>query len=63
MFDLEGATPTTTNVNGKSKIKPLENYGVKLLSIGFFTFAQQAVVWRGLWHQKALNQLIWDGLG
>ena len=60
MFDLEGATPTTTNVNGKSKIKPLENYGVKLLSIGFFAQAQQAVVWRGPMTSKALNQLIWD---
>ena len=60
MFDLEGAAPTTTNVNGKSKIKPLENYGVKLLSIGFFAQAQQAVVWRGPMASKALNQLIWD---
>ena len=60
MFDLEGATPTTTNLNGKSKIKPLENYGVKLLSIGFFAQAQQAVVWRGPMASKALNQLIWD---
>ena len=60
MFDLEGAIPTTTNVNGKSKIKPLENYGVKLLSIGFFAQAQQAVVWRGPMASKALNQLIWD---
>ncbi|MAO72199.1 MAG: chromosome partitioning protein [Flavobacteriales bacterium] len=60
MFDLEGATPLTTNVNGKSKIKPLENYGVKLLSIGFFAQAQQAVVWRGPMASKALNQLIWD---
>ena len=60
MFDLERAAPTTTNVNGKSKIKPLENYGVKLLSIGFFAQAQQAVVWRGPMASKALNQLIWD---
>ena len=60
MFDLEGANPITTNVNGKSKIKPLENYGVKLLSIGFFSQAQQAVVWRGPMASKALNQLIWD---
>ena len=60
MFDLEGANPGTVNVDGKSKIKPLENYGVKLLSIGFFTEAQQAVVWRGPMASKALNQLIWD---
>lgn len=60
MFDLEKANPSTVNVDGKSKIKPLENYGVKLLSIGFFTEAQQAVVWRGPMASKALNQLIWD---
>ena len=46
MFGLEGETPTTVNVDGKSKIKPLESYGVKLLSIGFFAQSQQAVVWR-----------------
>ena len=60
MFGLEGETPTTVIVDGKSKIKPLENYGVKLLSIGFFAQSQQAVVWRGPMASKALNQLLWD---
>jgi len=60
MFDLEGASPKSVEIDGKSKIKPLENYGVKLLSIGFFAQAQQAVVWRGPMASKALNQLIWD---
>ena len=60
MFGLEGETPTTVNVDGKSKIKPLANYGVKLLSIGFFAQSQQAVVWRGPMASKALNQLLWD---
>ena len=60
MFGLEGENPTTVNVNGKSKIKPLQNYGVKLLSIGFFAQSQQAVVWRGPMASKALNQLLWD---
>ena len=60
MFGLEGETPTTVNVDVKSKIKPLENYGVKLLSIGFFAQSQQAVVWRGPMASKALNQLLWD---
>ena len=60
MFGLEGETPTTINVDGKSKIKPLESYGVKLLSIGFFAQSQQAVVWRGPMASKALNQLLWD---
>ena len=60
MFGLEGATPSTINIDGKSKIKPLESYGVKLLSIGFFAQSQQAVVWRGPMASKALNQLLWD---
>ncbi|MBT5273470.1 MAG: Mrp/NBP35 family ATP-binding protein [Flavobacteriales bacterium] len=60
MFGLEGATPSTINVDGKSKIKPLESYGVKLLSIGFFAQSQQAIVWRGPMASKALNQLLWD---
>jgi ATP-binding protein involved in chromosome partitioning len=60
MFGLEGATPAAVEIGGKSKIKPLENYGVKLLSIGFFAQSQQAVVWRGPMASKALNQLLWD---
>tara|TARA_B100000287_G_C20653094_1_gene787659 strand:+ start:1138 stop:2262 length:1125 start_codon:yes stop_codon:yes gene_type:complete len=60
MFGLQGAVPKTVLVEGKSKIKPLENYGVKLLSIAFFAQAQQAVVWRGPMASKALNQLLWD---
>jgi ATP-binding protein involved in chromosome partitioning len=60
MFGLEGATPEAINIDGKSKIKPLESYGVKLLSIGFFAQSQQAVVWRGPMASKALNQLLWD---
>ena len=58
MFDLEGAVPQGIDVDGK--MKPLEGYGVKLLSIGFFAQGQQAVVWRGPMASKALNQLIWD---
>ena len=60
MFDLEGAVPEAITIDSKSKIKPLENYGVKLISIGFFAQSQQAVVWRGPMASKALNQLIWD---
>jgi ATP-binding protein involved in chromosome partitioning len=60
MFGLQGATPSSVEIDGKSKIKPLENYGVKLLSIGFFAETQQAVVWRGPMASKALNQLLWD---
>ena len=41
-------------------MKPIENYGVKLLSIGFFTQPNQAVIWRGPMAAKALNQMIFD---
>ena len=60
MFDVEMERPLSTTVNGKSKMKPVENYGVKLLSIGFFTKPDQAVVWRGPMAAKALNQMIFD---
>tara|TARA_B100001059_G_scaffold203492_1_gene212196 strand:+ start:34802 stop:35935 length:1134 start_codon:yes stop_codon:yes gene_type:complete len=60
MFDLEGQRPLSVNVDGKSKMAPVENYGVKILSIGFFTQPNQAVVWRGPMAAKALNQMIFD---
>lgn len=60
MFDMEGARPLSIQVDGKSKMEPIENYGVKVLSIGFFTKPDQAVVWRGPMAAKALNQMIFD---
>jgi ATP-binding protein involved in chromosome partitioning len=60
MFDVENERPLAVNVEGKSKMKPVENYGVKILSIGFFTQPNQAVVWRGPMAAKALNQMIFD---
>jgi ATP-binding protein involved in chromosome partitioning len=60
MFDVEKERPLSTTVNGRSKMKPVENYGVKVLSIGFFTTPEQAVIWRGAMASKALNQLIFD---
>jgi len=60
MFDVETEKPLSVNVDGKSKMKPIENYGVKVLSIGFFTKPNQAVVWRGPMAAKALNQMIFD---
>ena len=60
MFDLEGQRPLAKQIEGKSKMQPLENYGVKLLSIGFFTKPDQAVIWRGPMASKALKQLIFD---
>lgn len=60
MFDVELERPIAVNIDGKSKMKPVENYGVKILSIGFFTKPDQAVVWRGPMAAKALNQMIFD---
>ena len=60
MFDVQNEKPLAVNVDGKSKMKPVENYGVKVLSIGFFTKPDQAVVWRGPMAAKALNQMIFD---
>ena len=60
MFDVVHEKPLAVQVDGSSKMKPIENYGVKILSIGFFTKADQAVVWRGPMAAKALNQMIFD---
>jgi len=60
MFDMEGQRPLSVKVEGKSKMAPIENYGVKVLSIGFFTKPDQAVIWRGPMAAKALNQMIFD---
>lgn len=60
MFDVESAKPVSILVDGKSKMKPIESYEVKMLSIGFFTAPSQAVIWRGPMASKALNQMIFD---
>jgi ATP-binding protein involved in chromosome partitioning len=60
MFDVAMEKPTSVTVEGKSKMKPVESYGVKILSLGFFTNPNQAVVWRGPMASKALNQMIFD---
>jgi len=60
MFDVAQEKPLAVNIDGKSKMKPVESYGVKLLSIGFFTQPNQAVIWRGPMASKALNQMIFD---
>ena len=62
MFDVVNAKPKGREVDGKKKILPVESYGVKLLSIGFFANTDQAVVWRGAMASKALNQMLWDTL-
>jgi len=60
MFDVPLEKPLSVTVNGRSKMKPIENYGVKLLSLGFFTKPDEAVIWRGAMASKALNQMIFD---
>ena len=60
MFHTEGCRPISTLVNGRNLIEPIEQYGVKMLSIGFFVDPQQAVVWRGGMASNAIKQLIQD---
>ncbi|HEY0045862.1 MAG TPA: Mrp/NBP35 family ATP-binding protein [Flavobacterium sp.] len=60
MFDVEDEKPLSVTVDGKSKMKPVESYEIKILSIGFFTAPGQAVIWRGPMASKALNQMIFD---
>lgn len=60
MFDVVKERPLSVNIDGKSKMQPIENYGVKMLSLGFFTDPNQAVIWRGAMASKALNQMIFD---
>jgi len=60
MFDCVKAKPTGVEVDGKQLIKPVENYGVKMLSIGFFADTSQAVAWRGPMASRALTQMFKD---
>ncbi len=60
MFDVAKERPLSVNIDGKSKMQPIENYGIKMLSLGFFTDPNQAVIWRGAMATKALNQMIFD---
>ncbi len=60
MFNVEGEQPSIRQDNGKNIILPIEQYGVKLMSIGFLTPADHAVVWRGPMASSALKQFIGD---
>ena len=60
MFDVEDAHPVLEHHNGKDLIVPIEKYGVKLLSLGFFVDKNDAVVWRGGMASNALKQFIFD---
>jgi ATP-binding protein involved in chromosome partitioning len=57
MFDVVNEKPTINPADGKNLIVPVESYGVKLLSIGFFADLNQAIVWRGPMASKALTQM------
>jgi ATP-binding protein involved in chromosome partitioning len=60
MFDVANEKPSTIDIDGKNFIKPIENHGVKMLSIGFFADVNQAIVWRGPMASKALRQMFLD---
>ncbi|WP_017257474.1 Mrp/NBP35 family ATP-binding protein [Pedobacter arcticus] len=60
MFNLQGAKPKASEVNGKTRIEPIEQYGIKLLSLGFFTDPNQPVPWRGPMASTAVKQLFND---
>ncbi|MDP4630730.1 MAG: Mrp/NBP35 family ATP-binding protein, partial [Flavobacteriales bacterium] len=60
MFDVVLEKPRLIEVDGKKVMAPVDAHGVKVLSIGFFTEGDQAVVWRGPMATKALNQMITD---
>ena len=60
MFQVEDARPVAENIGGRDLIVPIEKYGIKLLSIGFFVDPDQATLWRGGMASNALKQLIGD---
>lgn len=61
MFGEEAARPVSNPVNGRELIVPIEKFGVKILSIGFFVAKNDAIVWRGPMASNALKQLIVEG--
>lgn len=60
MFDVVRERPSMIDVDGASKINPVVSYGIKILSIGFFTDQDNAVVWRGPMASKAMSQMFTD---
>ena len=60
MFDVVGERPTTIEVEGEQKMTPVMAYGIAIMSIGFFTEQDNAVVWRGPMASKALTQMFTD---
>ena len=60
MFDVVYERPTMLDVEGQPKISPVIAYGISILSIGFFTEQDNAVIWRGPMAAKALTQMFTD---
>lgn len=60
MFHVEDCRPVSVEEEGRTLIEPIEQYGVKMLSIGFFVDPSSAVVWRGGMASNAIKQLIQD---
>ncbi|MBQ7631632.1 MAG: Mrp/NBP35 family ATP-binding protein [Paludibacteraceae bacterium] len=60
MFHCEDARPYSVDLDGRTLIEPIEQYGVKMLSIGFFVDPSQAIIWRGGMASNAIKQLIED---
>ncbi|WP_346862426.1 Mrp/NBP35 family ATP-binding protein [uncultured Draconibacterium sp.] len=61
MFGAEGDRPAGIKINDREMINPLEKYGVKFLSVGFFVDTDSAIIWRGPMASNALKQLISEG--
>lgn len=61
MFGEEGTRPSAGRIDGRDFIYPVEKFGVKFLSIGFFVAPENALIWRGPMASNALKQLITDG--
>lgn len=61
MFGVEGERPSGVKIDNREMINPLEKYGVKFLSVGFFVDANSAMIWRGPVASNALKQLITEG--
>jgi ATP-binding protein involved in chromosome partitioning len=62
MFGVEDVRPEGEKVDGRDMIVPVEKFGVKFLSIGFFVDSNSAIIWRGPMASNALKQLIMDAL-
>jgi ATP-binding protein involved in chromosome partitioning len=60
MFDIVGERPAAIEVEGEQKMTPVLSYGIPIMSIGFFTQQDDAVVWRGPMASKALTQMFTD---